>query len=95
MHSLSYSVDLAHNASYVRVPDSVGSSMRMAHSVTKMYALTTDFTFCHGFSPPSFNSLKYNISILSEEKTKIKRFFDFLSQIVKNINSFLFNTNKV
>ena len=26
---------------------------------------------------------------------KIKRFFDFLSQIVKNINSFLFNTNKV
>ena len=78
MHSLSNSVDLAHNASYVRVPDSVGSSMRMAYSVSKMNAFAADITFCHGFSPPSFNSLKYNISILSEEKTKIKRFFDFL-----------------
>lgn len=47
MHSLCAAVNLALNALYVRVPNSVASSMRMAYIVTKMNTLTANITLSH------------------------------------------------
>jgi hypothetical protein len=47
MDLLVAAVDLSGNSLDIRVPDSVGSSMRMADVVAEMSALATDITFSH------------------------------------------------
>ena len=47
MHSLSAAVDLALYTLYIRVPNCVASSMRMAYIVTKMNAFSTNITLSH------------------------------------------------
>ena len=47
MHSLLRAVDVHSNLLDVGIPDSVGSSMRMADVISKMSALAADITFCH------------------------------------------------
>ena len=47
MHSLLRAVDVHSNLLDVGIPDSVGSSMRMADVITKMSAFAADITFCH------------------------------------------------
>ena len=47
MHSLLSAVYVNSYLLDVGIPDSVGSSMRMADVVSKMSALAADITFCH------------------------------------------------
>ena len=47
MHSLLSAVDVHSNLLDIGIPDSVGSSMRMADVVAEMSALATDITFSH------------------------------------------------
>ena len=47
VHSLCTAVDLALYASYVGIPNPVGSSMGMAYVVTEMSAFATNIAFCH------------------------------------------------
>lgn len=47
MHSLGTAVYLALYTSDIGIPDSVGSSMRMAYIVTEMNALATNITLSH------------------------------------------------
>lgn len=47
MELLRYAVNLALNALYVRIPNRIASSMRVAYVVTKMYSLATNITFSH------------------------------------------------
>ena len=47
MHSLGTAVYLALYVSDIGIPDSVGSSMRMAYIVSEMNALATNITFSH------------------------------------------------
>jgi hypothetical protein len=47
VHLLVSTVDLNGYSLNIRIPDCVGSSMRMADVVAKMSALATDITLCH------------------------------------------------
>ena len=47
MHSLLSAVNVHSDFLDVGIPDSVGSSMRMADVISKMSALAADITFCH------------------------------------------------
>ena len=47
MHSFRTTVNFAFYTSDIGIPDSVGSSMRMAYVITEMNALTTNITLCH------------------------------------------------
>jgi len=47
MHSLLGAVNVHSDFLDVGIPDSVGSSMRMADVISKMSALAADITFCH------------------------------------------------
>ena len=47
VHSLLSAVDVHSNLLDIGIPDSVGSSMRMADVISKMSALAADITFCH------------------------------------------------
>ena len=47
MHSLLRAVYGNSDLLDVGIPDSVGSSMRMADVISKMSALAADITFCH------------------------------------------------
>ena len=47
MHSLLRAIDVNSDLLDVGIPDSVGSSMRMADVISKMSALAADITFCH------------------------------------------------
>ena len=47
MHFLVCAVYFNSNSLHIRIPDSVGSSMRMADVVAEMSALATDITFSH------------------------------------------------
>ena len=60
MHSLLSAVDVHSNLLDVGIPDSVGSSMRMADVISKMSALAADITF-------------YNICIVSKMKHECKK----------------------
>ena len=47
MHSLRAAVNLALYALYIRIPNCIAASMRMAYVVTKMNALATNITLSH------------------------------------------------
>ena len=47
MQPLISTVHFTHNLLDIRMPNSVGSSMRMAYVITEMSALTTNITFSH------------------------------------------------
>ena len=47
MHGLGSSVNFAFHILDIRSPNLVGSSMGMAHVITKMNALATNITFSH------------------------------------------------
>ena len=47
MELLRYAVNLALNVLYVRIPNRIASSMRVAYVVTKMNSLATNITFSH------------------------------------------------
>ena len=47
MELLCATVNLTLNALYVRIPNRVASSMRVAHVITKMYSLATNITLSH------------------------------------------------
>jgi hypothetical protein len=48
VHSLRSAVGLDADGLNVGIPDTIGSSMRMADVVSEMSALAADITFCHG-----------------------------------------------
>ena len=50
MHSLSGTVYITFYFFNVGIPNTVGSSMRMAYVVTEMNALATNFTFSHFYT---------------------------------------------
>ena len=52
VHSPCTPVDFTFNASDVGIPDTVGSSMGMAHFITEMSCLFTDCTLSHTIAPP-------------------------------------------
>ncbi len=47
MQSLNTTVNLALNVLDIRIPDTIGPSMRMADVVPEMGALAANITFCH------------------------------------------------
>ena len=47
MQRLVGTADYTLNIFYVRVPDTIGSSMGMADIITEMRSLATNITFCH------------------------------------------------
>lgn len=47
MHSLGTAVDLALYALDIRLPNCIGSSMRMAHIITELNALSANITLSH------------------------------------------------
>ena len=84
MHSLGTAVYLTFYGLYVRVPNRIASSMRMAHIVTEMYALAANITLSHldtsleiRFLIDTARHNAHNIDILTEicKKSKQKNSF--------------------
>ena len=50
MHSLCSAVYFAFHAVYVRVPDRIAPSMRMAYIIAEMNAFTTNITLSHFYT---------------------------------------------
>ena len=69
MHSLRTAVDLAFYASDIGIPDSVGSSMRMAYVVTEMNALTTNITFSHLDTSSKSSFITFSLRSISNRKS--------------------------
>ena len=76
MKLLSAAFNLALNALYVRIPNCVASSMRVAYVITEMYSLATNITLCHLDTSrliPIFPAAKFhNIVIITDTLQKSK-----------------------
>jgi hypothetical protein len=73
IHPLCTAVDLNGHLLYIRVPDSIGSSMRMADVVAEMSAFSTDFTLGHDYTSSRFKIWYTTLIILSEEPVHCKQ----------------------
>lgn len=81
MHSLCSAVHLAFNLLNVGIPDSVGSSMRMADIIAEVSAFTAYITLCHDETSFYRICLKRNIGILPLFVMECKIFYQFLTFI--------------
>ena len=77
MHPFCTAVDFALNASYVGIPDPVGSSMGMAYFITEMSALATNIAFRHDRTSST------QIGRLTDNSSMIPEFISFGKQNIR------------